>query len=917
VIAPATLSSALAVCALALVCSAQEAPSEPVLAPRSLVEAEQQYYTVWQIPTPEGEVLEVGGLDWLPDGRLAVSTRRGRVWLVEDALSESPRFQLFAEGLQEGLGLNSVAVPDGRGGTRNGLFVVQRGEVTELIDADNDGRAETWRVVSDDWGLSGNYHEFAFGLPDDRDGKLYVSLNVGFLEPEWWLGRSVAPYRGWILQVDPVSGQTVPIASGLRSPCGLGFNAAGDLFVTDNQGDWMATCPIHHVRKGSFYGHPASLDWTDAYHRQDAHASLIQPPSEPRQPAAVWLPYKWSRSAGSLLPDLTAGRFGPFEEQLFLAELTNGMILRVMLEKVRGEYQGAVIPFRHQVGSAVRLLFADDGTLLAGLTNRGWGGLAPAAGLTAIRWTGKVPLEMHSVHLLQDGFEIGFTLPLARDLALTPDDVTLTQYDYDYWWEYGSPERHTTVVDVTDVSLSRDRRTLTVTSAGLTPAMVARLTLRGARTDDGTALLHDEFAYTINQLPEGPLTLENVVKQVEPPPSRTAGKEGWLRLSYGDALDAWHSDGWALVDTDLDPDDRRAFKVRPGVNALVNVEHGPAGDYVSRFAFGDGVYHVEFMLPEGGRSSVYVQARYGIELVDDTFGVPEGLHGTGTIMAAADGSRDALQPEFDGYTGAGSWHVLDITFRAPRFAADGTQLSNAIFEQVLLDKVLMHSDVEFSGPTLGGRSGAAPLAPLVIGGMSGPIALRTLEFFPHADSQSQPGWVPMFDGETLSGWSSGPDAPDDPDLGGWEMDEGELVGYGPLHHLFSPRDDYVDVSVRASVRIGDGGTGSLFIRAPFGAGIPGGYQVQLSGSSADPLTTGSVVGLSPVTVQLIPPGTLFDVEVSCRDERGGTRITVAINGVVVSDVLDSERRHERGHIVLQQHHDGALIRLTEVEVREG
>jgi len=911
------LGTAVLLGGLSLGAAGQEATSEPILAPRSLVEAEAKYYAVQHIKTPEGEVLEVGGLDWLPDGRLAVSTRRGRVWLVDDALSASPRFQIYAEGLQDGLGLNAMAVPDGRGGTRQALFIVQRGEVTELIDADKDGRAETWRVVSDDWGLSGNYHEFAFGLPDDEQGKLYVSLNVGFLEPEWWLGRSVVPHRGWILQVDPVSGDTVPIAGGLRSPCGLGLNAAGDLFVTDNQGDWMAACPIIHVRSGGFYGHPASLDWTDAYHQQDAHASLTQPPSEPRQPAAVWLPYKWSRSAGSLLPDLTGGRFGPFGEQLFVAELTNGMILRVMLEKVRGEYQGAVIPFRHQVGSAVRLLFADDGTLLVGLTNRGWGGLAPAAGLTTIRWTGETPLEMHDVHLLQDGFEIAFTRPLARDLTLTPEDVSLTQYDYDYWWEYGSPERHTTVVEVTKLSLSPDRRTLTVRTAGLIPAMVARLALSGARTDDGTALLHNEFAYTINQLPEGPATLDHVVKEVEPPPSHSAGKAGWLRLSYGDALDAWDSEGWTLVDTNLDPDDRSAFDVHPGVNALVNVEHGPATDYVSRYAFGDGVYHVEFMLPEGGRSSVHVQGRYGIELVDDTFGVPDGLLGTGTIMAAADQSRDAMPPEFDGYTGAGSWHELDITFRAPRFAADGTQLSNAVFEQVLLDQVLMHSDVEFTGPSVGGLNGAVPLAPLVIGGTSGPVALRTLEFFPHKDGEPEPGWVPMFDGETLSGWTSGPGAPDDPDVGGWEMEEGELLGYGPLHHLFSPRGDYGDVSVRATVSVGDGGTGSLFVRAAFGAGLPDGYQIQLSGSTNDPLTTGSVVGLSPVTVQLVPPGTLFDIEVTCREEPEGTRIIVAINSIVVTDVLDRQGRHERGHIVLQQHHDGAMIRLTDVEVREG
>src|SRR5262249_59446450 len=114
-------------------------------------------------------------------------------------------------------------------------------------------------------------------------------------------------------------------------------------------------------------------------------------------------------------------------DQRFVAELNNGMVVRCQLEQVRGEDQGACFLFRQRVGSAVRLLFAPDGTLLAGFTNRGWGGLSPGDGLARIRWTGRLPLEIQRVHLLQDGFEIGFTAPLADDCTPAPSDVTLTQ----------------------------------------------------------------------------------------------------------------------------------------------------------------------------------------------------------------------------------------------------------------------------------------------------------------------------------------------------------------------------------------------------------------------------------------------------------------------------------------------------------
>ena len=55
------------------------------------------------------------------------------------------------------------------------------------------------------------------------------------------------------------------LSSGLRSPAGLGVDLEGRLLATDNQGDWVASCPIYWLREGAFYGHPASLAWTDAY----------------------------------------------------------------------------------------------------------------------------------------------------------------------------------------------------------------------------------------------------------------------------------------------------------------------------------------------------------------------------------------------------------------------------------------------------------------------------------------------------------------------------------------------------------------------------------------------------------------------------------------------------------------------------
>jgi len=745
-----------------------------------------------------------------------------------------------------------------------------------------------------------------------------------------------------------------PVAPGFRSPCGLGRNSAGDIFVTDNQGDWMPAGPIFHLVEGRFYGHPAGLDWTPEWQRNGAHASDTEPPDVPRAPAAVWLPYKWSRSAGNLVEDDTGGKFGPFGGQMFVAELTNGMILRVQLEKVRGEYQGAVWLFRQRVGSACRVAFAPDGTLFVGMTNRGWGGLPPADGLARIRWTGQVPMEMRSAHLLQDGFEIELTEPVAASLTLGPQNVKLVQYDYDWWWEYGSPERHTHNVPVTSVELSEDRRTLTFHTAGLTPAMVARVVLSGITAADGRPLLHDEFAYTINQLPESPPTTEHVAKRVAPPPPRESGDEGWLQLTSGDPLDAWTSAGWRAVgDATPDPARPTTFLTTEAgdtpadaADTLVNEgakdEHGAAvapTDFIGRYALGSGRYHVEFMLPEGGRSAVYVQGRYGIELADPQVGaerVPLAeTEATGARMAA--GSSPAQAPAFDAYRGAGQWHSLDLRFDAPLFDAAGRKTQNARLRQIMIDDVLLHDEVDLPGVSPGALfSDETPLGPLVISGTRGLVALRwitmrpqELRAPPESADAGNAGWVRIFNGETLEGWKLSPDAPlDVPQideaeegtvtarLGGWRVEDGELIGTGPPSHLFSPRGDYTDFELRAKVKISDGGNSGMYFRVAYGPGWPAGYEAQVNSNSPDPQRTGSLYALAPVKVQLIPERTWFEQRVTCRDEPGGTHVTIAIDGVVVTDYSDTERRNRSGHVALQQHNEGSVVHYKDIEVRE-
>ncbi|HUR27429.1 MAG TPA: auracyanin family protein, partial [Planctomycetota bacterium] len=112
---------------------------QPQVAPVAAVPNESDYYAVDYLTPPDNTRVEVGGMGFLPDGRMLVSTRRGQVWLIDNALAKDPkdaRFTLFAEGLQEGLGLKVVGEK---------IYVLQRAELSELIDNDHDNRCDEIR----------------------------------------------------------------------------------------------------------------------------------------------------------------------------------------------------------------------------------------------------------------------------------------------------------------------------------------------------------------------------------------------------------------------------------------------------------------------------------------------------------------------------------------------------------------------------------------------------------------------------------------------------------------------------------------------------------------------------------------------------------------------------------------------------
>ncbi len=474
-------------------------------------EEEAKYYRIVDIPFPEDMALEASSFEVLPDERLAIGTRRGDIYVVNGAFDENPRtdFQRFAAGLDEVTGLS---YKDGE------FLVTQQTEVTRIMDTNQDGRADEFQTLCDTWGFR-NYHEFAFGSKRDTDGNIWVALCLS----ESY--NSKVPFRGWCVKVTP-DGRMIPVCSGIRSPCGIGPNEHGVMFYAESQGPWNGSCSLKVLQPGGFMGHPISFNWYPLAAKLDQPGSseLAQrfavPPIQPKSPSrlltecaripelvpyAVVFPYiKMGRSISGFVVDRSGGKFGPFENQIFIGDFSLSVVMRATTEQVNGVWQGACYPFRE--GLATGLLacqFTPQGDLIVGGTNRGWPVRGPLPyALQRLDWTGKLPFEVKEINARPDGFLVTFTQPIDADIASRPATYALTSYTHIYQQGYGSPEVDHTQPTVTLASVSPDRLQVHLKVDGLVQGHVHEFDFQKSRSQSGEALVHGKAYYTLNQLPQ-------------------------------------------------------------------------------------------------------------------------------------------------------------------------------------------------------------------------------------------------------------------------------------------------------------------------------------------------------------------------------------------------------------------------------
>jgi hypothetical protein len=467
------------------------------------------------VPNPWKANTFFGGFDFFPDGRAAICTFHGDVWIVSgiDGALDKLTWRRFATGLFQPLGLKVV---DGK------IYVTGRDQITRLHDLNDDGEADFYENFNNDTVVTANYHEFCLDLQTDRAGNFYYAKGSP------WTPDVRTPHQGTMLKVSRDGATLEVFATGLRAPNGAGMGPNDELTVSDNQGHWMPASKLNLVKRGGFYG------MTPAAHRELTLArggtNLTLNPSDTRLRAQLriapfdkeapipteyeqpicWLPMNMDNSSGGQVWT-TTDKWGPLQNHLLFMSYGRGTLFHVMTEEVEGLTQAAMVkfPLKFQTGLMRGRVNPKDGQVyVCGL--RGWQtDGAKDGGFYRVRYTGKPVHTPLALHALKDGLQIQFTGELDAAAATDPANYFIEQWNYTYSGNYGSPEFSVTdpavkkhdVMEIKSARLAADKKTVLLELPGLRPVnqMKIKLSLKAA---DGAAI-HQEIYNTIHRLGSG------------------------------------------------------------------------------------------------------------------------------------------------------------------------------------------------------------------------------------------------------------------------------------------------------------------------------------------------------------------------------------------------------------------------------
>ncbi len=400
---------------------------------------------------PYKALMFTSGLDFLPDGRIAVCTAHGDVWLVTaDDKLEKVTWQRFATGLYHPLGLKVI---DGK------IVVLERGQLTRLHDTNHDGEADWYENLCHDWHTGAGEHSYDSCLETDSAGNFYFFKT----------GDTHLPHGGCLMRVSK-DGQKVEVyATGFRHPVGMGISPDDVVSGADQEGNWMPMTRVDLYKRGGFYGDMR------AHHR-------ATPPKLYDGPL-VWLPKEVDNSAGgqAWVPH---DRFGFPKGQMLHLSYGRCTLHALLIQKIGDVDQaGAVNLGVKFLSGAMRMRFHPTNGHLYVCGLRGWQTAATEDGcLQRVRYTGQpLPLPL-GLTVTTAGLRLDFDQPLDPSAAQTTR-YRVEQWNYRWTENYGSkrysvkdPNRvGQDTLEIDQITFSKDGKSVLLHVKGLAPVMQMRI----------------------------------------------------------------------------------------------------------------------------------------------------------------------------------------------------------------------------------------------------------------------------------------------------------------------------------------------------------------------------------------------------------------------------------------------------------
>jgi glucose/arabinose dehydrogenase len=919
-------------------------------------------HPAWTVTTirPQGFEPMVGAMCFDAAGRLIVGTfnplqRDDRNLPDIDSKKPDKLFAITgATGDPAGITVKECATdvfePCGLCAVGDVIYVSHRKQITRLRDADHDGYYETHETVGEGW-EAWNYHQFTFGLVH-RDGHLYATLSTAMAPPPWeGMGTNAAPngpMRGGVLDVDLSSDTASVIAGGLRAPNGIGIGPENTLWYCDNQGAWMPCSEFNEVVPGRFYGHHNRTNFVPKLAERFPVGGV---PSvyvdRPRMAASVLLPYN-ELSNSPTQPQLIPS--GTYAGQMYIGELTGGGIRRTNLERVNGQWQGAVFQFTQGLESGVnRMIWGPDGNLYVGGIGAGgnWNWRETKFGLQRLSPSGKTAFEMLAIHATAMGFEVTFTKPVATAWLNDAANFAVRQWTYTPTAEYGGPKIGEEKLVVTKAVAAADGRSVTLEIPGLKRGHCVSLRMDPVSAE-GEKIWSTEAWYTLNEIPRAAPVKAATIAGVAINPEKTGVGVGVLPPAEAVTLMAASADA-AFHHGDEKEAPRDGGRTAEELDKLPGfVEVAGTHDLISNTAFGDARLHVEWYCPPGGtgqqagNSGVYLQSLYEIQVLGTLAAEKLGREEMNDEAASI---YKVKTPDVNASAGPGQWQAYDIWFKAPRFEG-GKKVSDARVS-LYWNGVLVHNDVAIAGPTGGAAAIGEHSAAAV---QTGPLRLQDHETKAEGSVRFRNIWMAPLEQRAFA-----PGAWEEPlkTIGGdglpkgwvvrggkatFRMDGGTLVGTTAANSantfLVSERE-YGDFELLADFTVDPKLNSGIQVRSEVKGGfekrdgVVSGMQVEID--PAERMYTGGIYEESG-------RGWLYrliDAPYARRAFRGpvngvppvnhlrvvamGPVVRTWINGVPAGEVFDAV--HGRGHLGLQVHGVGAEtspleIRFSKMRIRE-